>query len=321
MKIRHSASIYFAIQGVATAAWWMLLFFVPSSRSLFQMGESETVLLAFWLPDLFLLASGSLMASAFCFFNSRFALIAVWFVIGAIAYASLYCLTFAVLSDTGWLGVTLMLPATLWSGVFAVGLSPSFTQFMFRRSEEAKTGWILAKTVLQIIVVWTLILFVFPALILRLETKLGINQFAFPMQKIVSAIVFFAISLIGLAGAYAMAHVGRGTPLPFDTARKLVVSGIYAFVRNPMAISGIGQGLAVGLFLGSPLVLVYSLMGGLIWQLIFRQLEEEDLIKNFGADYELYCRSVKCWIPRIKPYQIEAAALSSNSVASPSGKI
>ncbi len=79
MKIRRSASIYFALQGIAVAAWWILLFFVPASRVRFQMGDSEIVLLAFWLPDLFLLALGSFITSAFCFFDGKFAAIAAWF--------------------------------------------------------------------------------------------------------------------------------------------------------------------------------------------------------------------------------------------------
>lgn len=321
MKIRRSASIYFALQGIAVAAWWMLLFFVPASRIYFQMGDSKTVLLAFWLPDLILLALGSFVASAFCFFDSNFTAIAVWFVVGAISYATFYCLAFALLTDSGWLGVTLMLPAMIWSGNFAIALSPSAENLMFRRSSEAKTAWILTKTFAQIVIVWSLILFVFPVLIVRLETKLGISQFAFPMQKITAAILFCAISLIGVSGAYTMAKIGRGTPLPLDAASKLVVAGIYSFVRNPMAISGIGQGLAVGLFLGSPLVLIYALMGGLIWQMIFRPLEEADLLKTFGADYAEYCRNVQCWIPRIKFYQIDGTADSSNSIESPFGKI
>ena len=321
MKIRRSASIYFALQGIAVAAWWILLFFVPASRVHFQMGDSETVLLAFWLPDLFLLALGSFIAGAFCFFDGKFAAIAAWFVVGAISYAGFYCLAFALLTDSGWLGVTLMFPAMIWSGNFAVALSPSAENLMFRRSSEGKTSWILTKTFAQIVVVWSLILFVFPALIVRLETKLGISQFVFPGQKIISAVLFCAISSIGISGAYTMAKIGRGTPLPLDAASRLVVAGIYSFVRNPMAISGIGQGLAVGLFLGSPLVLIYALMGGLIWQVIFRQLEEDDLLKNFGADYAEYCRRVRCWIPQIKPYQIDGTADSSNSIESPFGKM
>jgi protein-S-isoprenylcysteine O-methyltransferase Ste14 len=303
-KIRLFATLYFAVQGVAVLAWWILLFSAPSSRKYFQMGESETMLLAFWLPDLFLLAVGSFAVSAFVWFENRFTVIAVWFVVGAISYATFYCLAFAMMTDSGWLGVVLMFPAMIWSGNFAIGLSPAFHEKMFRNSVEAKTSWILAKTFAQIVVVWSLTLFVFPALIVWIETKIGIAQFAFPFQKIFSPILFVLISSIGVSGAITMAKIGRGTPLPLDSASKLVVAGIYAFVRNPMAISGIGQGLAVGLFLGSPLVLLYALMGGAIWQMIFRQLEEEDLHEKFGADFEKYRANVCCWIPRLKRFEL-----------------
>ncbi|MCB1022749.1 MAG: isoprenylcysteine carboxylmethyltransferase family protein, partial [Acidobacteria bacterium] len=70
-----------------------------------------------------------------------------------------------------------------------------------------------------------------------------------------------------------------------------------------MAFSGIGQGIAVALFLGSPLVLIYALMGSAIWQLVFRPLEEIDLRKRFGSDYEEYTAKVRCWIPNFKPYK------------------
>jgi protein-S-isoprenylcysteine O-methyltransferase Ste14 len=303
MKVRRTASRYFALQGLAVAAWWALLFFVPRSRPLFYLGGSEDVLLAFWLPDLGLLAAGSLVISALCLFESKFLTVALWTVVGAVSYATGYCLAFALLTDSGWLGVTLMFPAMIMSGNFAVGLSPAFTDLMFRRSAEARTGWLLTKTFAQIVVVWTLILFVFPVLIERLETKLGIPQFAFPLQRVLAVIVFGAISLLGVSGAVVMAKIGRGTPLPLDAASRLVVKGVYSYVRNPMAISGIGQALAVGLFLGSPLVLLYALMGGLVWQWIFRPLEENDLGANFGADYDAYRRNVRCWIPRVTPYR------------------
>ncbi len=305
MSIRNSACLYFAFQGFAVLLWWLLLLFVPASRVWFQMGDSPTVLLAFWLPDLFLLAAGSFVASLFCVLQSELEVVALWFVCGTISYATLYCLAFALMTDTGWLGVTLMFPAMIWSGNFAIALSPTTKQFMFRHSNEATTSWILLKTLTQIIVVWTLILVVFPLLIVRLETKLGIPQFAFPFQQMLAVILFPFVSLIGLSGSYAMAKIGRGTPLPLDMASKLVVSGVYGFVRNPMAISGIGQGLLVGLFLGSPLVLLYALMGAFIWQLIFRPLEEDNLLKRFGEDYESYRREVKCWIPRFNPYSAE----------------
>ena len=70
-----------------------------------------------------------------------------------------------------------------------------------------------------------------------------------------------------------------------------------------MAVSGVGQGLTVALFLDSPLVVLYAFMGSLISQLIFRPLEEENLAERFGGPYEEYKGAVKCWLPRKKPYK------------------
>ena len=303
MKIRHTAAVYFALQGIAVVAWWLLLFFVPASRRYFQLEiDSETSLMAFWLADLSLLGAGSFAAAWFCFRDSRHIPTAAWFVTGAISQATLYCLAFAFYTNTGWLGVTLMLPAMIWSGNYAIGLS-SVSSVMFRQAKSSSSGWILSKTFLQIAVVWSLILVVFPYFITILEDKLNVPRLDFPFQKIIAAVFFVGISLLGLTSAYTMSKIGRGTPLPLDAAPNLVVAGNYSYVRNPMAVSGIGQGLAVALFLGSPLTAVYALMGAFIWQFIFRPLEEEDLRKRFGADYENYCREVRCWIPRRKPYR------------------
>lgn len=321
MKIKHTAAIYFLLQGVGVFVWWALLIFAPLSRKYFRLeNDSETSLLAFWMADLLFLGIGSLVAAWFCFRDIKHAPIVLWFVTGSIAYATFYCLAFALMTGAGWLGVTLMFIAMIWSGNFSIALS-SAGSLMFREAKESSSGWILLKTFAQIAVVWTLILFVFPNLIVILEDKLGVSRLAFPFQKILAVLLFVSISSIGLFSAYTMSKIGLGTPLPLDATKKLVVKGIYSYVRNPMAISGIGQGIAVAIFFGSPLIFVYALMGSLIWQFIFRPLEEEDLQRKFGASYEDYRRRVRCWIPNRRPYQIEGTADSSNSAWSPSGRM
>lgn len=70
-----------------------------------------------------------------------------------------------------------------------------------------------------------------------------------------------------------------------------------------MAVSGIGQGIVVGIGLGSPLVIAYAFVGGLIWQWIFRPLEEDDLAEIFGRAYLDYKTAVRCWIPRGSRYE------------------
>lgn len=320
MKVTRSAGVYFILQGVAVFSWWAVLFIAPAYRQYFVLDQnSETSLIAFWLADLSFLGVGSLVTGALCFTDSGYKRIAAWFVTGAVSYAAIYCFAFAMMSDRGWLGVTLMFPAMIWSGVFSVGMS--FEKTMFREATDTSTNWILFKTLSQIVVVWSIILIGFPYLITVLEDKLGIIRLQFPFQRPIAIVLFVAISSLGVWGSIVMSKIGKGTPLPLDHAKKLVVLGPYAYVRNPMAVSGIGQGLMVAFFLGSPLVALYSLMGSMIWQLIFRPLEEDDLLVRFGNDYRSYCREVKCWIPRSSAYQIDGTADSSNSMASPLGRM
>jgi protein-S-isoprenylcysteine O-methyltransferase Ste14 len=319
-KIRLYASVYFAIQGLGVFAWWAVLFLIPASRQYFRLDpSSDTSLLAFWLPDLVFLGVGSFATASLLWTDSRYARHAVWLVSGAIAYAMFYCLSSALMTDVGWLGVVLMFPAMIWSGNFAIGTT--MADGMFREATESSSGWIVTKTSIQIVVAWSVILLVMPYLITLVEDKLGISRLAFPMQRPLAAAVFVAVSSIGLTSAYFMSRIGRGTPLPLDHARHLVICGPYAFVRNPMAVSGIGQGLAVALFLGSPLVALYALTGSLIWQFIFRPPEEDNLAERFGSEYQAYRKAVKCWIPRLSRYHTVGTADSSNSIVSPSGRM
>jgi protein-S-isoprenylcysteine O-methyltransferase Ste14 len=192
---------------------------------------------------------------------------------------------------------------------------------MFRAAKDSSTNYVLVKTFTQIIVVWTLILAVIPYLITIVEEKLGGPQLQFASQRPVALVLFAAVSSIGVWAAVVMSRVGKGTPLPLDHAPNLVVTGPYRYVRNPMAVSGIGQGLCIALFLGSPFVAFYALMGSAIWQLVFRPLEENDLEIRFGREYQCYRSSVKCWLPRSVPYQMDGISDSSISTERPSGSM
>lgn len=302
-KIRRNAIVYFMLQGFGVAAWWMTLWLKPGSRELFRMNSDEATLLAFWMPDLAIMFAGSLVVAVLIATRNSLIVPVVWFVVGATAYATFYCFSSALMTDLGWLGFVMMAGATILSGNFAIALTPQLSTEMFRTSKEGNTRWILVKTFAQITVVWSMILLVLPLIIVRIESKIGIPQFGFPMQIPLMGIVFVLVSSIGISSAIVMSKIGRGTPLPLDAAPKMVVSGVYGYVRNPMAISGIGQGLVVGFMLGSPLVIAYALTGGIIWQLIYRRLEEDDLVERFGSDYESYRDSVRCWIPNFARYE------------------
>lgn len=300
-KVRRYAIGYYLLQGVAVVAWWLMMYVWPSTQSWFRLDNHSLISLdSFWLGDLLLIAPGSITAAFLLYRRWKHATAAMWLVTGAVTQATAYSAAYTLQTDVGWLGVTLMLPAMLWSGVFATGVTVGGE--MFRQSKATSTNYILLKTLSQIVVAWTTILVVFPYLITILEDKLSIPRLEFPFQKPLAIVLFITISSIGVWSAEVMSRVGKGTPLPLDHASDLVVVGPYKYVRNPMAVSGIGQGLAVALFLGSPLVAIYALIGSTIWQLIFRPLEEDDLELRFGMPFTEYRSAVKCWVPRFKPY-------------------
>ena len=96
------------------------------------------------------------------------------------------------------------------------------------------------------------------------------------------------------------ARVGQGTLAPWDPTRKLVASGPYRFVRNPMISS------VACLLIGQALLRVSVIVG--LWALIFICInhvyfilsEEPGLEKRFGEPYRQYKASVPRWLPRLR---------------------
>jgi protein-S-isoprenylcysteine O-methyltransferase Ste14 len=121
------------------------------------------------------------------------------------------------------------------------------------------------------------------------------NRWASPVFAIGFALSFWC--------AMEFAIRGRGTPAPFDPPRRLVISGLYRWMRNPMYV---GMGI---MLIGETLLLpqIWHEMAALIAVLfiavnvIVLRKEEPDLRRLFGADYEAYCRQVPRWIPRLTP--------------------
>jgi protein-S-isoprenylcysteine O-methyltransferase Ste14 len=164
---------------------------------------------------------------------------------------------------------------------------------IFREARAAGTLWNVAKTLVQVVLFWGVLLFLVPWAIVRFEGGAG-----FPAQRWFGGALFAVASAFALLSAHTMAVAGEGTPLPLDHPRRLVARGPYAVVRNPMAVTGIAQGCAVGIFAGSYGVIAYSLLGALVWHFGVRPFEERHLRAKFGEEYDAYRRRVGLWLPR-----------------------
>jgi protein-S-isoprenylcysteine O-methyltransferase Ste14 len=96
---------------------------------------------------------------------------------------------------------------------------------------------------------------------------------------------------------------GVGTPAPVFPTQRLVVSGSYRFVRNPMYLSVLAVLFGQALFLESIWVAVYAACAWLITHLFVVFYEEPTLLRTFGAEYENYRKHVPRWIPRLTPWR------------------
>ena len=168
----------------------------------------------------------------------------------------------------------------------------------FRPAKPAPFFWNYSKTILQTCLFWFVFLFFIPYLLIKIHHYYEINFFI-PL-KTISILLFSVGSSFGLSAGYTMAKLGEGTPLPVDAPRKLVIKGPYKFLRNPMALGGILQGVAVGLYLGSWLVVLYAFLGAPVWHTFVRPIEEEDMLARFGGEFEKYRDNVPLWVPKFK---------------------
>ena len=288
---------YFALQAAAGAGWWIAVALLPAVRQA-TLGSLDPVIVAMLDIPLFVVASTLAAAGV----RGAAWVATIWTLLVAIALA-----VYATVTTLAGAGVLLMAAASVGSVV----------ALMLVVYDRVPTGWMisgpfafrpalpsstalghLASTFGQIVVFWGFFLWVVPLVIAFFEQRWSVG-IAFPASTAAAgAVVFVLASALGLWSGVTMSVVGRGTPLPAAMANRLVVAGPYRFIRNPMAVAGFVQGAAVGLLLGSWLVVAYGVAGAVLWNYAIRPHEESDLELRFGDEYRRYRDTVWCWVPR-----------------------
>jgi protein-S-isoprenylcysteine O-methyltransferase Ste14 len=120
--------------------------------------------------------------------------------------------------------------------------------------------------------------------------------------RVIGGILLIA-GLIALLSAFVRFVVeGLGTPAPVAAPERLVVGGVYRYVRNPMYVAVLAAIVGQALLLGRLVLLLYAAGTWLVVAAFVRFYEEPTLTRRFGADYEAYRRAVPAWRPRLRPW-------------------
>ena len=277
----------YLLQAGLISVWWLGLASSKTFFAAFQFdGISPPAFWSFFAPDIVLIASLSMFRAY------RNVAWIEYVILGAFGYAALYCCNATLLTGTGFMPTGLMLIGLAYNTFLC------FNQSLFRASSSTSVLINALKTFIQIVCIWILTLVVIPCVLLDAFDSLSTPSPGFSFWMGIA--LFVGFSILGLTSCFFMVRDGDGTPLPLDQTTKLVVSGPYRFVRNPMAVAGIGQGLALAVIFQSIPIFVYSLLGAVIWHFVVRPIEERDMVKRFGSSYLAYRERVTCWIPRFR---------------------
>ena len=127
---------------------------------------------------------------------------------------------------------------------------------------------------------------------------------------------FFGLEALRLAGA-ALAFLGLillvesfarfvwkgfGTPAPIAPPIKLVVTGFYRRVRNPIYVGLVAIVIGEALILGDERMLVYAAILWLFFHVWVLVIEEPTLVGSFGDEFATFKANVPRWLPRLTPW-------------------
>jgi protein-S-isoprenylcysteine O-methyltransferase Ste14 len=122
----------------------------------------------------------------------------------------------------------------------------------------------------------------------------------------IAGLLFVAAGTTVLAMCiWEFARRGRGTLSPLDPPPRLVISGLYRYVRNPMYVGGTLVLLGANLMAPSAGLRVYALAWFAAVSTFVRLHEEPALRRSFPEQYQAYFAAVPRWIPRLTPARMD----------------
>ena len=123
-----------------------------------------------------------------------------------------------------------------------------------------------------------------------------------PPVRVLGGVMIGAGLAVLLRAFGRFAVEGIGTPAPVAPTERLVVSGAYRYVRNPMYLAVGAMIVGQALLLGQPALLLYTLAFAVAVAAFVHGYEERALSRRFGAEYDAYRHAVPAWWPRRRPW-------------------
>jgi len=118
--------------------------------------------------------------------------------------------------------------------------------------------------------------------------------------------IFISVPLIVIGATSALWTIytffrARGSPVPLNPPQKLVTTGLYSRIRNPMLLGWIIMLFGIGILLNSfSLVAIFAPFFTLLNVVYIKTIEEKEMEKKFGEEYLKYKQSVPMFVPGLR---------------------
>lgn len=113
------------------------------------------------------------------------------------------------------------------------------------------------------------------------------------------------LAIPGVSAVQEFAMRGCGTPVPFDPPKRLVSSGLYAYLGSPMQLSCVMLLTYWGIVLQSLWMSLAGAMGLIYGMGLARWSEDDEMPARFGQRWSAYRANVRALWPRWRPWRDE----------------
>jgi protein-S-isoprenylcysteine O-methyltransferase Ste14 len=130
-----------------------------------------------------------------------------------------------------------------------------------------------------------------------------------------AGVLLICVGLVPVVTSFIGFFKAGGTPVPSAAPPRLVVTGFYRYVRNPIYVGFLIILIGQSLLFGSRGLAEYTAVSWCIGAAAVRFYEEPVLTRKFGAEYRDYRRAVPAWLPRLRGQMPDTAAAVPEAAA------
>lgn len=151
------------------------------------------------------------------------------------------------------------------------------------------------KSAVLTLFVFSCVFVVLPITFIQINNWFSLPDYQHPILKVIGVLLIILGIVPGVYTFMSFQKIGKGTPVPIEPPKKLVIDGLHRYSRNPMYIGYLFIFFGIAFLFGHALLFAYAIFMTISFHFAVMLVEEPELKKRFGKEYEAYLKQVPRW--------------------------